>query len=212
MKKLGLFGGTFNPIHLGHLRAAEEVKEAFELDKILFIPSYTPPHKEKDSVAPALHRLEMVRRSIRQCPGLAVSDFEALREKPSYTFDTLLHFQNLYPNMERFFILGIDAFLEIHTWWRFPQHFSHAHFIVISRPGGGAETLQAYIPSRLASVLSPQGDHWTTQDGFCLFYFTCSGLDISGSQIRQAVRNGKSIRFLVPNNVRNYLYSHKLYQ
>ena len=142
--RLGLFGGTFNPIHLGHLRAAIEVQEAFGLEKILLIPSARPPHKQADQVASAGDRLEMVRLAVQGEPLLEASDVELARPGPSYTIETLRYFQDRFgPESQVFFVVGQDAFSEIATWKSYQALFSIAHFVVMARSRRQAEQLGA---------------------------------------------------------------------
>jgi nicotinate-nucleotide adenylyltransferase len=134
--RLGLFGGTFNPIHIGHLRAAVEVREAFNLDKLLLIPSASPPHKNAGDIASAEDRLEMVRLAVKGTPYLEASDVELARSGLSYTIETLRYFQGHFgPGSTIHFIVGVDAFSEITTWKSYKQLFATAHFIVMTRPG-----------------------------------------------------------------------------
>ena len=135
-RKIGLFGGTFNPIHLGHLRGAEEVRECCGLDEIIFIPAATPPHKEAGEVIEATHRLEMLRLATRTNPHFSVSTVELERRGTSYSIDTIRFFLEKDQGALSF-ILGRDAFVEIETWREYPTLFSLCSFIVMARPGVG---------------------------------------------------------------------------
>ena len=135
--KIGLFGGTFDPIHWGHLRSAEEVREAFRLDKVLFIPAAVSPLKRKVGTTPALDRLAMVRCAIAGNPAFAVSDVELCRPGKSFSIDTLRYFRRRRPKDSLYFILGIDAFREIGMWKDFQDLFPLSHFIITSRPDCG---------------------------------------------------------------------------
>ena len=137
---VGLFGGTFNPIHNGHLKAIEEVLKGFSLDKSYLIPSAIPPHKEQRNLVDAKDRMEMIRLAVATCPALmesvTVSDVELKRKGPSYTIDTVCHFKSILPKDSRLYlILGLDAFLEIDTWKSYTNLFMLTSFIVIPRPG-----------------------------------------------------------------------------
>src|SRR5712692_1998404 len=135
--KIGLFGGTFDPIHWGHLRSAEEVREAFRLDRIIFIPASIPPLKIKAQTTAAADRLKMVRLAIAKNSGFAVSGVELSRPGKSYTIDTLHYFAGKRPGDALYFILGMDAFREIGMWKDFQELFPLSHFIVTSRPECG---------------------------------------------------------------------------
>jgi nicotinate-nucleotide adenylyltransferase len=219
--KIGLFGGTFNPIHFGHLRAAVEVQESFGLDKVFLIPAAVPPHKAQGGVAPAADRLRMIELAVQGESALAASDVEIRREGPSYTIDTVRHFQNEQPaGSEVFLVMGWDAFLEIDTWKSFRMLVSLVPVIVISRPGAagrGAEpdgrALQDFIRSRISPQCrlsgAPAGVSGPGIRGVMLFDVTA--LDIASRRIRELVKAGRSIRFLVPEGVRQFIKAKGLY-
>ncbi|MEI9477177.1 MAG: nicotinate-nucleotide adenylyltransferase [Deltaproteobacteria bacterium] len=135
-KRIGLFGGTFNPIHLGHLRGAEDIRESFGLDRVVFLPAAIPPHKLRDDVIEPRPRLEMVKLATLANPFFSVSDVEIERSGKSYSIDTLRYFRERQPD-SFFFILGMDAFVEIETWKEYQKLFSLCNFIVMARPGSG---------------------------------------------------------------------------
>ncbi len=134
-KRVGLFGGTFNPVHLGHLRAAEIVQEKFSLDEVLFVPSYIPPHKDTSDVVSPSHRLKMVELTLRSYSHFVPSSIEIDAMGKSYSIITLNRIKKLYPEALIFFILGIDAFLEIDTWKDYEHVLKRCFFVVINRPG-----------------------------------------------------------------------------
>ncbi|OGP58454.1 MAG: nicotinate (nicotinamide) nucleotide adenylyltransferase [Deltaproteobacteria bacterium RBG_13_61_14] len=133
--KIGIYGGTFNPIHLGHLRTAEEIRQRFGLREIIFVPSAQPPHKVSPDIVDGSHRLKMVALAITGNPAFSVSDLEVRRGGKSYSLETLRELKPLHPESDLAFILGLDAFLEINTWHQWEQLFAEAEFIVTSRPG-----------------------------------------------------------------------------
>ena len=134
LRRIGLFGGTFNPIHLGHIQVVREVKAGFGLNKILIIPSALPPHKEPDGVVDAEDRLEMIRLAFSDDPNFVISDVELKRSGPSYTIDTVRHFKSISPENTKFYlIMGLDAFLEIDSWRSYNDLFLLIPFIVMSR-------------------------------------------------------------------------------
>jgi nicotinate-nucleotide adenylyltransferase len=213
--RLGLFGGTFNPIHIGHLRAAVEVTEAFSLDRLLLIPSARPPHKNADNMASAQDRLEMVRLAVEGLPFIEASDVELARSGPSYTIETLRYFQNqVGPGSTIHFIVGLDAFSEITTWKSYKQLFATAHFIVMTRPGSRLEGLGDFIHSHISRDYAYDGTShlYSHPQWYSIFCFRITHLDISATQIRDAIRQARSIRFLLPNAVERFMEEKGLYR
>ncbi len=211
--RLGILGGTFDPIHIGHLRLAEEVGEGLGLERVYLVPAAAPPHKEGKSVTPFLHRLAMVRLGAKESPLLDVHDLEGHRQGLSYSIETLKKFHEWHgPGLQLFFIIGMDAFLEIETWKRYGELFDFANFVVIERPGFPSRRLISFLKvsglslrreGRERSFLAPSGNR--------LIYKKATLMDISSTEIRQRVTAGKSIRFLVPEGVRLYILEKGLY-
>lgn len=200
---LGVFGGTFNPVHLGHLRAAEETREALGLERVLFVPAKIPPHKEARAVAPPEVRLDLVCRAVEGNPAFAVSDLELRRAGPSYSVDTLGELRSgLGRNDRLWFLVGSDAFREIHTWYRYPELFALADVAVMSRPPG---ELRAAPPASLAGDFTPEGDGLRHRSGREVRFVPVTLLDISGTAVRRALVGGGSVRYLVPEAVRGEL-------
>jgi nicotinate-nucleotide adenylyltransferase len=213
--RLGLFGGTFNPIHIGHLRAAVEVWETFALDKVIWIPSAHPPHKSADALASPQDRLEMVGLAIEGTSFFEPSDVEIARSGPSYTIETLKYFQKQYGAQSVIhFIVGIDAFLEITTWKSFEGLFSTAHFIVMARPGATAKSLESFILEHLSKEYRLDGStNAFRHPRWCsIFYIDITRLDISATETRKRIRKGRSIRFLVPRAVEHFITRKGLYR
>lgn len=213
--RLGLFGGTFNPIHIGHLRAAVEVWESFGLDKVILIPSAHPPHKHIDALASPEDRLEMVRLAIDGTPFFEVSDVELERSGPSYTIETLRHFQKEYGAQSAIhFIVGIDAFSEITTWKSFKGLFATAHFVVMARPGARLKDLEGFILEHI----SKEYRHDSSTNAFrhpswcSIFCLDITHLDISATATRKRISEGRSIRFLVPYGVEHFIERKGLYR
>jgi nicotinate-nucleotide adenylyltransferase len=215
MSLTGLFGGTFNPIHLGHLKVAEEVIRHLPLDRILFIPSYIPPHKSPGEVVPVRHRLKMVEIACQGHPAFQVSEVEARRPGPSYSIETLIRLKQAYPADRFFFIVGLDAFLEIDTWKDYSQLLQECSFIVVSRPGFGIELSEKVIekikPAHLV-VLEP-GSFPQPEDlpAGALVLLPAETPDISSTDIRKRLRAGQPITGLVPPGVEAYIIKHRLY-
>ncbi len=213
--RLGLFGGTFNPIHLGHLRAAVEVREAFNLDRLLLIPSAHPPHKMADHVASAEDRLEMVRLAIHGEPSLEASDVELARPGLSYTIETLRYFQEQFGSeSDIHFIVGQDAFSEITTWKSYQALFVTAHFIVMTRPRSKLSSLEDFIHTQISAEYQydPASNLFSHPQWCTIFCLNITQLDISATKIREWVGRGCSIRFLVPDVVRGFIDKKRLYR
>ncbi len=189
MKRLGILGGTFDPIHLGHLRMAQVVLEKMKLDQVVFVPSNLPPHKSAAGLSPAGKRLYLIRGAIQGNPNFTVSAFETQKEGKSYSIDTVLRFARTFPKAKLFFIIGYDAFTALHKWKAIEEILKMTEFVVVNRPGNFKK--QGRIKHH--SVVMP-------------------GMDISSSSIRQLVKQGKSIRYLVPEAVRNYIEKNGLYR
>jgi nicotinate-nucleotide adenylyltransferase len=214
MTRLGVLGGTFNPIHVGHLRAAEEVAEALALDRVLLVPSAQPPHKAVgEALAPGPVRLAWVEAACAGNPLLAACDVEIARGGASYTVDTLRALAERAAPGRPVFIIGSDAFAELDTWREPKQLFALADFAVMARPGTPGR-LADWIPDPLRGEfeLDPRGDsahHRAT--GGDLRAVAISALAISSSDIRERIRTGRSIRYLVPEAVRRDIEASGVY-
>ena len=211
--RLGILGGTFDPIHLGHLRVAEEVAEGLELEKTYLIPAAIPPHKETRPVAEFHHRLAMTRLAAEDSPILEALDLEGRRQGLSYSIETLREFHKRFKReLTLFFILGMDAFLEIETWKEYDKLFEYANFVVIKRPGIQYDELEPFLRT-LGSGFEREGtgDRFLHPSGNLLIYREATLMDISSTQIREMVATGRSIRFLVPKSVMTYVIEKGLY-
>lgn len=215
MKKIGLFGGTFNPIHLGHLRSAEEIGESFQLDRVIFIPSSYPPHKKREGLLAAPLRAEMVRLAIADNPRFSSSEVELERSGKSYSIETLEHFRHHFgPATELYFLLGLDAFLEINTWRDYAGLFQLCHFVVMTRPGFEKKFGQEHLPVELVKdfCYDHQKMGYAHVSGFWVYPREITALDISSTQIRENLRAGRSVRYLLPSSVEAFIHKHKLYR
>lgn len=201
MERLGVYGGTFDPIHMAHLIIAEQAREQLRLDRVLFVPSGNPPHKVGRSLPPAQQRAEMVRLAIAGNPHFSLCDFEIKREAVSYTVDTLMYLRETHPDAELFLLLGADNLPELHRWRQPEKIASLAHLCFAGRPGTELNL------SLLAGIISEgmAEDVRTHQ-------LTTPLLEISSSDIRQRIREGRSIRYLVPAAIDAYISAHKLYE
>ncbi len=217
---IGIFGGTFNPIHNGHLIVAEHIRQCFRLPRIYFVPSAIPPHKE-GPVLDKKHRLRMVELATGPNPFFYASSMEVDRGGRSYTIDTIRQMRMEIGKEHTFyFILGTDAFLDIPTWKDYSQLLQSCKFIVISRPGAKidkvAEDLSPVLkePDPNLVLKMPGGDEiWHGIDPHTadIFFVTVPQIDISSSLIRKMISIGKSIRYQVPDEVEQYIVKNRLY-
>ncbi|MGD2108642.1 MAG: nicotinate-nucleotide adenylyltransferase [Phycisphaerae bacterium] len=203
VERIGLYGGTFDPIHHGHLIVARAIAERLGLDRIIFLPSATPPHKSTDALTDAPHRAEMVRLAIRNEPLFSYSDYDLTRSGPSYTIDTVNHFlQQLGQNAVVHWIIGADSLMELATWRDVATLVDTCRIVTAARPGSDDLDWQ-----RLAPVLT-EAQTRGLQSGV----LDTPRIDISATGIRERVAEGRSIRFLVPDTVRAYIEKHRLYR
>lgn len=223
--RIGVMGGTFDPIHLGHLRAAEEIYWAFALDHIIFVPAARPPHKADQDVAAPIHRYEMVSLATVFSPYFSVSPIEISRPGRSYSVETLRALHKQYgPETHLWFIMGVDTFLEMSTWKEAAQILRLAQVVVTARPGWRLDEVEKTLTPRQRRQLgSPQFKYLKISEvtpdpnrrgpvpGLVLLVEVVS-LDISSTEIRQLVEEGRSIRFLVPDTVAAYMSKNRLYQ
>jgi nicotinate-nucleotide adenylyltransferase len=214
---IGIYGGTFNPIHQGHLRAAEEVVEVLGLERMLFIPSARPPHKRADGdevIAPAKRRLEWVELAIEGNPRFSADPIEVDRPGPSYLVDTLSELGQRYGAEELVFTVGQDAFSEMGSWREPRTLFRLAHIVVTSRPPITQGRLQQWLPECACDDFSFSADGTTathTDAGTSLRQLPITDLDISASNIRARIREGRSVRYLMPDRVRDAVLGSKCY-
>jgi nicotinate-nucleotide adenylyltransferase len=214
--RVAIFGGTFNPIHLGHLRAAEEAAELLALERVLFVPSADPPHKEGgagDPLAPARLRLEWVRLAIAGNPRFEVEPFEVERGGRSYSVDTLRALAGRLAPERPIFLIGHDAFALVDT-WRDPEAiFELAHFAVIVRPGVASGSLAEWLPKRVRDDVELAGDGGSAEHraGTWIRVLEIAALDVSASDLRARLRAGRSVRYLLPEDVREAVMQSGVY-
>jgi nicotinate-nucleotide adenylyltransferase len=220
--RAGLFGGTFNPIHKGHLRVADRVLHRFSLDRLYIVPCRVPPHKFPAFLAPAAERVRMIRLALPADVRYCLSDVEIQRRGRSYTIDTVDHFMaRITPGATLFLIMGMDAFLEIHTWKNYRRLLDTVQPVVVSRwvdgqmqAGDDVSRMDGYIRSRLSAdydyIDEPPTWHRSGKNRICLL--PIRPIDISSSQIRQRIRAGIEIADLVPPAVKAYIDQKELYR
>lgn len=214
--RIGVFGGTFNPVHFGHLRAAQEVREKLGLEKVLFVPSGNPPLKAKDLADPHI-RLRMVDLAIAGNSAFEALDIECADRGKSYTVRTLEALLEIYRGAELVFILGTDAFLDLANWFEPDRLIALANFAVISRPGRDFGELDSspYIkmsefrPAKLGN--GARCESARLRSGRRIFLVKITPLDISSTEIRNRLKKGLSIKYLLPEKVESFIISHRLY-
>lgn len=220
MKRIGLFGGTFNPIHSGHLLAAASVREGFGLDRIVLIPAADPPHKHSKDIVPAADRLEMARLAAADLENTVVSDVELVRSGPSYSIDTVRHFQRQFDaDTQLFFIVGGDAFLEIDTWKNFEDLFVSIPIIVLDRPAAVEDVsfygaIRGFLRNRISEGYLPGEDglsfiHPRLQT---VYLYAGEMIDMSSTRIRQHIGRGESACDGLPRSVEDYIRRKGLYK
>jgi nicotinate-nucleotide adenylyltransferase len=209
MTRIGLFGGTFDPVHLAHLRTAEEVREALALDHVALVLSARPPHKASGAQAPVAHRRRMLELAVAADPHLRLDVSELEREGPSYSVDTVRDMQARAPDAALTFILGADAFAEIATWKEYDTFLGLCDVCVISRPGTAHGELPIAVKN--AFCYEPSRGVYVHRSGRALRFLPVTGLMISASDIRRRRAEGRSVRYLVPDAVAAYLADNGLY-
>ena len=211
---IGILGGTFDPVHYGHLRLAEEMLELANLRQIRFIPAGTPPHRSAPRVS-AQHRSAMVQLAIADQPAFVLDDREVNRSTPCYTVDTLRELRaDLGETQPLCLLMGGDAFLQLHTWHEWEQLFGLAHIVVGYRPGftleerihSATDKLRRHYQSRLCTA-----EDLSRQPSGGIAELAIPKLEISATDIRQRVAKNRTIRYLLPNAVENYIHQHHLY-
>jgi nicotinate-nucleotide adenylyltransferase len=216
METIGLFGGTFDPIHLGHLRAAAEIRRLTRLDRILFIPSFLPPHKAPGASASPADRLRMVELACRRRVGFEASAIEVEAREKSYSILTLRKVRARTPGARLFFILGVDAFLEIGTWREYEKVLEECCFIVMGRPGFELERAGDVLGGRLREAMGPLSAAGSLSGAAAprtrIILVAIRALDVSSTIVRDRIRRGKSLDGLVPRSVAAYIREHQLYR
>ncbi|MEE1314059.1 MAG: nicotinate-nucleotide adenylyltransferase [Lachnospiraceae bacterium] len=198
-KKIGIMGGTFNPIHYGHLMLAENAYEQFELDQVLIMPAKNPYYKKISSNITEQNRVEMIRLAIQDNPHFCFSDIELKREGNTYTVDTLTELAKEHPDVDYYFILGADSLYHIESWKDTEKIFSLAKIVAASR----ADTY---------SAIDSQIEYLNDKYGAEVLRLNSPNLEISSSYLRRQLKAGKSCRYLLPDSVLSYMKEHKLYE
>lgn len=190
MKRIGILGGTFNPVHIGHLSIAEMACELLKLNHVIFVPSYLPPHKSGKNIVSAKHRYRMVKMAIADNPHFHISDYEIKKPGKSYSIETVGYLRGLFPKKTRFFfIIGSDLVPALHTWKNIKDLFKAVTFVAVHRPG--------------FKMCKP---------GANVKLITIPGLQTSSSYVRQRITAGKTVKYLVPDKIIRYIKQKRLYK
>ena len=212
MRVIGLLGGTFNPIHVGHLRLAEELSIALNFDEVRFIPSANPPHKTAPTVS-ADHRAQMATLAIENNPKFQLDTQELARNGASYTIDTLKSLRkDLGENTSLCLIMGSDAFVKLDTWHEWEKLIDYCHIVLVQRPQPNISALNATLEAFLTEHYTDNNDDLLNNMAGFITMQAITALDISSTNIRTDLYIQKSARYLVPDNVLNYIAQHQLYQ
>ncbi|MDU6031102.1 MAG: nicotinate-nucleotide adenylyltransferase [Peptoniphilus harei] len=199
MKKYGIFGGSFNPIHYGHLMICEYIKEEMGLDKVIFIPTGNPPHKELELSAE--DRYEMVRLAISPNPDFEISDIETTRVKKSYTVDTIRELKKIYKEEKLYFLIGLDSLFQLKTWMKIGDLSQEIEFVVALRPG--------YLDRE---EVNKEIDFLRENFGTKINLIKTPLYEISSTDLRDRIRVGKSLRYLIPKKVLDYIEESGFYK
>jgi nicotinate-nucleotide adenylyltransferase len=204
---IGVYGGTFNPIHYGHLRTALEVQALFNLEQLRLIPCRQPPHRDQPEVSGQM-RMEMLKLAIDGVAGFITDGRELDREGPSYMVDTLRSLRQEMPEQSVILFIGADAFFGLEKWHRWQQLFDYAHLVVMTRPNFGLQPESEFLRQRLVT----QREMLVTKSAGYLFFQAVTPLDISATQIRQIIATNGNPQFLLPDAVLAFIRQHQLYQ
>ena len=213
--KTGLFGGTFNPFHVGHLGVVSHVRQTYGLDRVVFIPAAIPPHKPEAGLASAPDRFEMVKRAIFNEPRLEVSDVELKRTGPSFTIDTVSGFKQADPDTDHFLLMGSDAFFDINTWKNKDQILQTIPLIVMLRhPWSDIDGVDSFIDENISARYTFNRQTWTFshRENQDIIICPVPPIDVSSTMIRQRIQNGLSVTGLVPKAVEQIILEKELYK
>ncbi len=201
MMKVGVLGGSFNPVHNGHLRLAVEALEQAGLDRVELVPAFVPPHKGKDAVPDFSFRCRLIRAAIANMPELALNPLEGQRAGPSYTVDTLELYHQLYPDRDPYFLIGCPDFVQLPKWHQGPRLPDLTHFVVVVREAGDEQLLNRFTAEMWPEAEHIEPDKWVLPSGYRIQLIQSPKLEISSSMVRKKLAQGKCIRYLVPDAV-----------
>jgi nicotinate-nucleotide adenylyltransferase len=210
-QKIGIFGGTFNPLHNGHLAVARAALKRCRLDRVIFMPAPFPPHKNQPLIDYS-HRIAMLEAALGSDQKISISLLEAERQSPSYTVETLHELYKRVGSHKYYLIIGADSFMEIHLWYRYKDIFELTDLIVAARPGVSRSDLAAQV-STLPGHFSydKKEQQWSREDNFRIYFLEDIHVEISSSDVRNLLRQGKDVKGLLPPQVFDYICKHKLF-
>ena len=213
MQKIGLFGGTFDPVHNGHLAVGETTLTQFHLDQLIYIPAPSPPHKVEGHIAPFYHRLAMLELAIAGEKGLTVSPIEAERHGPSYTIDTLTIIRKRFgTDVTFFYVIGLDAFAEIRTWKDYLFLLQKVSFVVIDRPCPDGTTCEQVVMTELQGYTGPEEGPWVHETSSPIYRLAMAPVAVSSTAVRMLLQKGEPVADLVPEQVLDYIKGNNLYR
>jgi len=203
---IGIFGGTFNPVHFGHLRTVEDIREKFKLQVVYFVLAKIPPHKLHKNIISAKERYKILKLAVQSNPFFKLSDIELKRKKPSYSLQTIKYFKKKFSNDNLYFILGSDAFYEIDTWYKFQEILASIDIIVMTRES-------FYCNENFLKQLNytKEKDYFINKSGKKVYFCNVTRLDISSSKIRENIKKNLSINYFMPEKCIQYIYKKQLY-
>ncbi len=211
--RLGILGGTFDPIHLGHLRAAEEAMDILGLDGVKFVPAAVPPHKQTSNIVSFENRWRMLELAVAGNPRLSLSDIELRMPGKSYTVHSLRRTGEENPGAELFFLVGCDAFFDMNSWYDFREIFKLARIVVMCRPECGLEEILGFAVANVSGLYKTASETGQIRhpELHSIYKLLNTRLDISSTRVRELVAEGRSIRYLVPDSVWSYIGERGLY-
>jgi len=211
--RLGVFGGTFDPVHLGHLRAAEEALDMLELDEMLFVPVAVPPHKPDRKILSFQSRWHMLQLAVAGNRRFRLSDLERRMPGKSYTVHSLKRIQGENPGAELFFLVGCDAFFEMDTWYDYKAIFRLADIVVLCRPGCSEDQMLEFVSTKVSELYAivPGSRKISHPELRSVYSLPNTRMDISSTRIRELAAEGRSVRYLVPDGVWSYIGENELY-
>lgn len=219
-ERIGIYGGTFDPIHYGHLRVAAAICEAFALDQFFFVPAFVPPHKRDRQISSSYHRYAMVVLATLNHPQIAHTKLAALTlelEAPTrpYTIETLQRLQIVHPHADLFFVMGADSFAEVNLWREYERLLTEYNIIVAARPPAddvSAQHLSSKCQSHVVDLRGSKRPDWSAISGPKVFLTDYVAVDIAATEVREAVRTGQPIDTFVPSEVARYIATYDLYR
>jgi nicotinate-nucleotide adenylyltransferase len=213
--RVAFFGGTFDPVHNGHLEPARRACAALRLDALYFVPAARPPHKLGETMTSYSHRFAMLALACQDDPHFLISDVEVERSGPSYTFDTLLTLRERAPATEHYFVMGSDSLVQIATWHRWQELVELVHLVVLHRRGAWGDELVSQIPTelrpRLTRVVASPSVSLTSSEGMRIYLLEHEPVPIAATDLRARCGRGVTIDGLVPEVVARYIAKHRLY-